>query len=173
MGREETAMLDTIRLFCDYTAWADARMFEAMAALTPEQWTRDLGGSMTSVRDTAVHLAGAEWLYLSRFRGVSPKANWNPADFPGPAALREKWAPVAADLCAFAAARTEEGLRAPLSYLNLKGEPVSFPLGQVILQVTNHSTYHRGQVASQLRQVGATPRSTDLILYCMERAKPA
>lgn len=128
---------------------------------------------MKSVRDTAVHLAGAEWLYLSRFRGVSPEVHWTPADFPGPGDLREKRAPVAADLAAFAAGRSEEGLRAPLSYLNLKGEPVSFPLGQVMLQVTNRSTYHRGQVASQLRRLGAVPRSTDLILYCMERAKPA
>ena len=69
-------MLDTIRLFCGYTAWADARMLDALAPLTPEQWTRDLGSSLKSVRDTAVHLVGAEWLYLSRFQGVSPTATW-------------------------------------------------------------------------------------------------
>jgi uncharacterized damage-inducible protein DinB len=160
-------MLETIRLFCGYTVWADSRMFDALAPLTPEQWTRDLGSSLKSVRDTAVHLAGAEGLYLSRFRGVSPTATWNPADFPSPAVLRETWAPVAADL-AFSAAQTQESLKSPLSYKNLKGEAVSLPLGPVVLQLTNHSTYHRGQVTTLLRQLGAQPRSTDLILYWME-----
>jgi uncharacterized damage-inducible protein DinB len=163
-------MLETVRLFCDYTAWADARMFDALASLTQEQWTRDLGGSLKSARDTAVHLVGAEWLYLSRFRGVSPKAAWDPGDFPEPKLLREKWEPLAAGLASFAAAQTEESLRRPLSYANLKGEALSFPLGHVALQLTNHSTYHRGQVATLLRQLGARPLSTDLVLYWTERS---
>lgn len=162
-------MLDSIRLLCGYTAWADARMFEALAPLTPEQWTRDMGSSLKSVRDTAVHLVGAEWLYLSRFKGVSPAATWNPAEFPSPAVLRERWAPLAADLAAFAAAQTEEGLGRALSYKNLKGEALSLPLGPVVLQLTNHSTYHRGQVTTLLRQLGAEPRSTDLVVYWNER----
>ena len=29
----------------------------------------------------------------------------------------------------------------------------------------NHSSYHRGQIVTFLRQLGATPPSTDLILY--------
>lgn len=166
-------MLDTTRLFCGYTVWADARMFDALAPLTAEQWTRDLGSSLKSVRDTAVHLAGAEWLYLSRFQGVSPAATWNPADFPSAAALREKWAPVAAGLADFAAAQTEASLALPLTYQNLKGETLSLPLGPVVLQLTNHSTYHRGQLATLLRQLGAKPPSTDLILYWMEQGKAA
>lgn len=161
-------MLETIRLFCGYTTWADARMFDALAPLTQEQWTRDLGGSLKSVRDTAVHLVGAEWLYLSRFKGVSPKAAWDPADYPEPRALRERWMTVVADLASFAAAQTEESLRRPLSYHNLKGEALSFPLGHVALQLTNHSTYHRGQVATLLRQLGAKAFSTDLVIYWTE-----
>jgi len=31
--------------------------------------------------------------------------------------------------------------------------------------VVNHSTYHRGQVSTQLRQLGLTPPNTDLITY--------
>lgn len=161
-------MLDTIRLLCGYTAWADARMFDALEPLTPEQWTRDLGSSLKSVRDTAVHLVGAEWLYLSRFQGVSPAATWNPEDFPSPAALRSKWTPVAAGLAAFAAEQTPESLRAPLSYRNLKGEALSLPLVTAVLQALNHSTYHRGQVTTLLRQLGARPASTDLVLYWTE-----
>lgn len=166
-------MLETVRLFCDYTIWADRRMFDAVAPLGPEAWTRDLGGSLKSVRDTVAHIVGAEWLYLARFKGDSPTATLNAADFPTPASLRERWTAVAADLAAWAAARSEEELRRPLSYRSLKGDALSFPLGHVALQLTNHSTYHRGQVTNQLRQLGAQPLSTDLVIYWMEKAKQA
>jgi uncharacterized damage-inducible protein DinB len=137
--------------------------------LTPEQWTRDLGSSLKSARDTAVHLVGAEWLYLSRFKNTSPTATWNPSEFPSPALLREKWAHVATELADFARGQTADDLRKPLSYKNLKGETITLPLGSVVLQMTNHSTYHRGQVTTLLRQLGAQPSSTDLVLYCLEQ----
>lgn len=162
-------MLDTIRWMAGYTRWADARMLDAAAKLTPEQYTRDLGSSLKSVRDTVVHLIGAEWLYLSRFKGEHPKANWSPSDYPDVAAVRSRWEPLMAEFEAFVSAQTDATLVGPLSYRNLKGEPVTLPLGQVLLQVTNHSTYHRGQVTTLIRQLGAQPASSDFILYMMER----
>ncbi|MBV8878344.1 MAG: DinB family protein [Planctomycetaceae bacterium] len=161
-------MLETIRWMVGYTRWADARMLDAASTLTPEQYTKDLGSSLKSVRDTLVHIVGAQWLYLSRFKGESPKAGWSPADYPGVAELRDRWNPVVAELEAFAAAQTEESLAKPLSYRNLKGDALSFPLGQVLLQVTNHSTYHRGQGTTLIRQLGGRPPSTDFILYAGE-----
>ena len=38
-------------------------------------------------------------------------------------------------------------------------------LGGLMRHVVNHSTYHRGQVATQLRHLGRTPPTTDLIAY--------
>jgi uncharacterized damage-inducible protein DinB len=35
----------------------------------------------------------------------------------------------------------------------------------------NHSTYHRGQIVTMLRQLGAKPPTTDLILFYRETAK--
>jgi uncharacterized damage-inducible protein DinB len=36
----------------------------------------------------------------------------------------------------------------------------------------NHATYHRGQLASMLRQLGKTPPSTDLVRFYREQ-RPA
>jgi uncharacterized damage-inducible protein DinB len=165
------AMLETVRLLYDYTGWADAKMLEAAAKLGPEQWTRDLASSLKSARDTVVHIASAQGIWLSRWKGESPKGMWTAADYPTPASIREKWEPLKAELASFVAAQTEESLKQPLSYKNLKGEPVTFPLGPLMLHVANHSTYHRGQVTTLLRQLGAQPVSTDLVLYCLEIEK--
>ena len=46
-----------------------------------------------------------------------------------------------------------------------KGEPYSHPLSEMMLHLVNHGTYHRGQVTAMLRQLGAKPLATDLILF--------
>jgi uncharacterized damage-inducible protein DinB len=142
-----------------------------VSALAPEPWTRDLGSSLKSVRDTVVHLASAQWLWLSRWKGTSPPAMWAASDHPTPASVRERWDGVHSELAAFVADQTEDSLRAPLPYRNLKGIPTTFPLGHQMLHAVNHSTYHRGQVTTLLRQLGAQPVSTDLVLYYVEQEK--
>jgi len=166
-------MLETVRLLYDYTRWADARMIEAVSKLAPEPWTKDLGSSLKSVRDTVVHIASAQWIWLSRWKGETPKGMWTAADYPTLAAVRDRWDPVRQELAAFAAAQSEASLNAPLAYKNLKGDPMSYPLGHLMLHAVNHSTYHRGQVTTLLRQLGAQPVSTDLVVYYVERAKPS
>jgi uncharacterized damage-inducible protein DinB len=164
-------MLDAIRLLYDYTKWADGRMFEAVSKLTPEQWTKDLGSSLKSARDTAVHLVSAQWIWLSRWKGTSPAAMWAAPEFPTQASLKDKQEPLSAELAAFVAAQTEESVAKPVAYKNLKGDPMSYPLGQLMLHAVNHSTYHRGQVTTLIRQLGAQPLSSDLVVYCAELAK--
>ena len=166
-------MLDTVRLLVDYTHWADGRMHDALSKLAPEPWTKDLGSSLKSVRDTAVHIVSAQWIWLSRWKGESPKAMLAAADFPTPTSVRERSESIAKELAGFVAEQTDESLARPLTYKNLKGETMSYPLGQLMLHMTNHSTYHRGQVTTLLRQLGAQPISTDFVLYCGERAKKA
>ena len=91
-------MLETIRLLYDYTKWADGRMFEAAGKLAPEQWTKDLGSSLKSTRDTVVHLVSAQWIWLSRWTGESPKAMLAATDYPTQASIREKWESLAGQL---------------------------------------------------------------------------
>ena len=47
------------------------------------------------------------------------------------------------------------------------------PLWQLLQHVANHSTYHRGQITTMLRQLGAKATSTDLIIFYRERAAQA
>jgi uncharacterized damage-inducible protein DinB len=47
------------------------------------------------------------------------------------------------------------------------------PLWQALQHLVNHGSYHRGQVTTMLRQVGAGPVSTDLIVFYRERAVAA
>jgi uncharacterized damage-inducible protein DinB len=60
---------------------------------------------------------------------------------------------------------TDDRLRERISYQNLKGERWEYSLGQMLQHVVNHSTYHRGQIITLLRQLGLKGVSTDFLLY--------
>ncbi len=155
-----------------YDAWANRRMLDACAALTPEQFTKDLGSSFRSVRDTMAHIMGAEWLWLERFQGRT--ATLPSGDqFPDLASLRARWAEVERDLLAYVGALSAADLERSFDYRDMKGNPHTSVLWQTLQHVANHGTYHRGQVTTLLRQLGAKPIGTDLIGFYRERAAQA
>ncbi len=156
--------VDTLRQLYDYNYWARDRQLEACRALTPEQFLRPMGSSFSSVRDTLAHLVGAEWVWQERWRGRSPRALPWPDDFPTLAAVEERWREVEGQVRDFLAHLNEEQLGDRMNYINFAGVLCSYPLGQALLHVVNHQTYHRGQVNTLLRQLGAKPAPLDLLL---------
>jgi uncharacterized damage-inducible protein DinB len=65
---------EEMSLLYDFNAWANHRTIDAVATLTPEQFTKPMGSSFSSVRDTLAHICGGEWVWLERFLGRSPSA---------------------------------------------------------------------------------------------------
>jgi len=63
-----------IQQLYDYNAWANRRSLAAAEKLKAEEFTRPLGSSFSSVRDTLAHIYGAEWSWLERFQVRSPAA---------------------------------------------------------------------------------------------------
>lgn len=54
-----------------------------------------------------------------------------------------------------------------IQYLNSKGQVFNNSVRDILFQVINHSTYHRGQIATEFRQSGLEPLLTDWIYYKM------
>ena len=164
--------LEDFRLLYDYNSWANHRTLDACAALSDEQFTRDLKSSFGSVRDTLVHIFSAEWIWLERWHGRAPTV------FPECGRLsrsRIGAEPLGgnrsrpARLCRLAhtgRSATRDFLQADLR------RGLRQPLWQLLQHVANHSTYHRGQIATMLRQLGAKPISTDLILFYRDTVRP-
>ena len=50
-----------------------------------------------------------------------------------------------------------------VSYKNTKGEAWSSSIGDILTHVLMHSAYHRGQIASHMREQGHSPAYTDFI----------
>jgi uncharacterized damage-inducible protein DinB len=154
-----------IKQLFDYSEWANAQVLDAAARLTAEEFTRDLGNSFPSVRDTLAHVLFAEWVWLRRWLGESPRGWKDEAQFADVASLRAELSAVASERAELLDTLADDALARVVAYTNTKGEEWRYTLGSMMRHVVNHSTYHRGQVATMMRQLGAHAPSTDLLLY--------
>ncbi len=154
----------------DYHYWARDRMLDAVERLTPEQYTRELGNSFKSVRDTVVHTYSAEWNWYSRWVGTSPTSMLDPAEFPDVATVRRAWHSQEQKLRLFVESLGDASLMRVLEYRLMNGDPAKSVFWHMLQHVVNHATYHRGQVTTMLRQLGApAPQPQDLIRYYREK----
>lgn len=166
---------DDIGLLYEYDRWANKRVFEACSALSTEQFTRDLGGSFSSLRHTLLHIVAGEWGWLQYWKEPSADAAFladliaqrrvlfDPNAFPELAAVRQKWAEVEKEQVEFIELLTDEQLERMLPVRNTQ-----IKLIHLMQHVANHSTYHRGQIAWMMRQLGGAPQATDFHVFVME-----
>jgi len=147
----------------DYNAWANRTIFDAAAQLPEEQYFRDLKSSYGGIHGTLAHIVWAEQLWLHRWVGKP-----NPA-VPQGADLKSVWEAVEAERRTFLADFTEDRLEETRLVKPSSGGEYVHTYRQMFRHFINHSSYHRGQIVTFLRQLGHKPPSTDLILYYRRR----
>jgi uncharacterized damage-inducible protein DinB len=166
---------DDIQLLYEYDRWANNRVLQAVSALSAEQFTRDLGGSFRSVRDALVHIIGGEWGWLAYWKEPTPcaaftidlrkrrDALFRVEAFPNTAAVQSKWAEIEKEQAEFVNGLTNESLGKMLPF-----RTTQVSLAHLMQHLANHSTYHRGQIALMMRQLGAEPQGTDFHVFLVE-----
>ncbi len=155
-----------------FNRWANGQTLESCAALSPEELEREVGGSFGSILGTLTHLVGADWVWLERFHGRSPRSL--STGFGGLEELRSRVAEIERGQQSVLSSLTPERLAAKITYVNFAGATFSYTLADAMIHVVNHGSYHRGQIATMLRQLGKRPLSTDYLLYLDgQSARPA
>jgi uncharacterized damage-inducible protein DinB len=159
-----------LQTMIDYHYWARDRVLTAIEPLTPDQYARDLGSSFKSIRETATHAYAAEWAWYQRWHGQSPTALL-PADrFPDLPALRSAWAEHELNMRAFVDRLGDADVMRVIEFTLLNGTRGASPVWQMVQHVVNHASYHRGQITTMLRQLGAEPaKPMDMIAYYRTR----
>lgn len=153
-------------VWLDYHYWARDVMLDAVAPLSPEQFTRQTESSFRSIRDTAAHIYGADLIWYTRWMGQSPTSLLSYDSFSDVAAIRAAWADLERAVRPFINGLGEQGLSRVVEYKLMNGQPGASPFWQMLVHVVNHASYHRGQVTTLLRQVGAPPpKSMDMIAF--------
>ena len=148
---------DTLTTLFRHHLWANLRLFERCADLTPEQLDATLLGTFGSIRETLDHIVRAEQNYLHRIR--TGQRLTRPENAP-PLTMAEMLESLRA---------TGEGLIewAPkiqandMVQLDWEGTSRDTPKTIILTQVINHATEHRSQVMAILTQLGIEPPELD------------
>lgn len=148
----------------DYTAWATGKLLEACSALNSEELQRDLRCSHGGILGTLRHIYYAELLWLARLEEPTSMFQ-RPVPEPALEELAREWPLLWGRFRQWLEGVSDSQLETELHSRRLNGEEFHLERWKVLLHVVNHSTLHRGQVVSQLRQLGATPPATDLFFY--------
>jgi uncharacterized damage-inducible protein DinB len=149
-------LTDYFRRVFDYNAWANREALSKLLAL-PQAPERS--------RKFIAHIVAAEWLWLRRLKAGKEMEVWPKLTLEECSEefqqLEVAWERYLGDLASDQLARE-------ISYINSKGESWKNSVADVLTHVTMHSAYHRGQIASDMRQAGHTPAYTDFI-HCVRQ----
>jgi uncharacterized damage-inducible protein DinB len=167
-----------------YNRWANERLFSALEKLNDRQFGVEVRSSFPSIRETVFHILFAEWLWLKRWQGTSPRstlvdpdaspATWGTLTPGGMPAMDELATleglkafadSIEEERREFLSGLNEDVLHAPLQFSDMAGTPYSEPLVHLMQHLVNHGTYHRGQVTTMLRQVGGEAASLDMLYF--------
>lgn len=155
--------IELFRELYTHMAWADARIWTAALASPAVVADKD-------VRDRLMHIHMTQKAFLQVWT-AQPLDRFQELTFPTLPALyawvRPYYPDVEAFLAALPSARLGEPRPVPWAkyFVAAGGGAASTTLGETLFQVTSHSTYHRGQVNSRLRALGALPPLVDYVAW--------
>ncbi len=158
---------DIVALFA-YDRWANIKMLDACRKLTAEQYLAEPIPGWSSVRSTVYHIAIATDWNLRKVAGDLDESIPSEADV---AAVDD-----AARLMEHSCRRFEE-LRPTFNPERLNtmlmlpaiGRTFTLPVWAMLRHIVNHSTYHRGQIASKLKRFGIEQPNTDFFFWMIEQ----
>jgi uncharacterized damage-inducible protein DinB len=157
---------DIVTLFA-YDRWSNRNVLDACRKLTPEQYVTDPVPGWSSVRSTISHIALATEFNLRTLASnpedrIPTEAELVTVDDVAQLLERAYWR--------FEEMRptlTPERLNTVLT-LRAIGRTFTLPRWAILRHIVNHSTYHRGQVASKLKRFSVEPPLTDFFFWALE-----
>ncbi len=157
-------MIDSIKLI-EYNIWANRRILEQIQIFSQEAFTKEIGGSFPSIHLTLLHLLESDWIWFNRWKGLPyllPPTDWNTSTAKSIAQL---WLPIQEE-SRLLMAESLKNENADIHFTTKRGASFTMKVADVAIHITNHGTYHRGQIVNMIRILGETPVNTDYFIYC-------
>jgi uncharacterized damage-inducible protein DinB len=172
--------IDEIKLLCDYNNWADARILEACARVSAEQYVAPASYGRGGLRALMVHITDNIWQQRITLQGHYQKPLADEAAYDATelhedsfltfAALQQRWLMEQQELQAYLDTLTEETLNSVIHYV-IPGAVRERVVWHVLLDLILHATQHRSEAAMLLTDYGQSPGDFDFIMFMNERAQ--
>jgi uncharacterized damage-inducible protein DinB len=160
-------MHDDFTSLFGFNRWANAKMLDACRKLSPEQYAAEPVPGWKSVRFTVWHIVIVTDGWLRALANDPDQSFPSETEVPTPDAAVQVLERAYRTLDALLPTLTPELLATPRT-LSRRGRTITLPPWLVLRHVVNHTTYHRGQVASKLKRFGIEQAETDLVYWAYE-----
>jgi len=161
-----------LQLLYDYHYWANARLLNTAAALSPAQFSAPAQHGWGGLRSTLVHALSAESIWRKRCQAPgSPTAFLREEDFPTFSALCARWQTEEAAMRGYIDSLDDSVINQSIRYATTDGTVYENILWTILMQVVNHGTQHRAECAAMLTELGHSPGNLDLLVYLREQKK--
>jgi len=149
-----------------YNSWADDKVMAWLSQITDTQWEQPLPSSFSSIKQTSVHMASAEKIWVD-FWTKETNPVYLSAHFEGSKnELINIWKIASTGIRNFIENYPEDNYNDLVTFVYPRGGSGQMVYWQSFAHIMNHSTYHRGQLVNLLRQAGFTGLSSlDLATY--------
>jgi uncharacterized damage-inducible protein DinB len=164
-------MKELLLQYARYNLWANKEITDALRKLQPEQVNRELVSSFPSLRTTVYHTWSAEYIWLQRLLLVEQPI-WVQGEFKGTFEQAcTEWQLVSQQLVQFTERQYgDAAFEHVCLYHDRQKIAYKTPVVEILMHVFNHSTYHRGQLITMLRQVGEQViPCTDFITFARKK----
>jgi len=161
-----TSAVEHISTLFEYTIWARDLLLGVIKKLDEDaQRKAPKGGVYGSIYDTLSHLDVSEWLWIRRCLGESPTRLPGSEDFASMRVLIDWWNQAHADATSYLGSLTDADLEQEVTYTAPDGKTRTRKVWHMLLQVVNHQTEHRSQIATMLGQMELEVPQMDLVVF--------
>ncbi|MDS1138303.1 DinB family protein [Nitratireductor indicus] len=143
--------------------WSNDRLYRAVLALQPGEFSVERTGFFPSIAETLNHILAIDLYYLDALLegGVGPAVFYDFKSFDDPAALADAQTAEDVRLMAFCDALCEEDMDRRV--VTDRGEAGRFPerINDLLIHLFLHQVHHRGQVHAMLSGTSVRPPQLD------------
>lgn len=155
-----------------YSAWADARLYDALQVVPPSVIDEPRPGRPAGLISWLAHIYVVDRIWKGHLEGRDHGFSTRNLDqLPPLSALRQNQLTEDDWYISFADLQSEETLSQVIDFKFVDGGPGSLSRGDILLHIANHKTYHRGYVADMLYESGLKPPTMDLPVFLRD-ARP-
>lgn len=148
----------------NYHQWATQKLLDHVGSKNPAIFHQEAKNSFHTISETYLHVLTVDYLWYKRMTGIE-KPKLIPFDVSSVTATKDEFKKLHKEMEQFLQTLSNEEWKIKFTFKSMKGQEYSNTREEMFFTFINHSSYHRGQVTSFLRQFDLDGIPIDYLYY--------
>lgn len=147
----------------DYNIWANQRIFTHLQSLPSDLFLKEVDLGFKSIAEIFGHIASVDQVWFARIREMEGPSTIEAKQFNDIEEAIEFITKLQTQIREYLLSVSDCGKA--VTYKNTMGQEFQNSISELIQQIVNHGTYHRGNITTILRYLGYKGIQTDYIAF--------